>query len=1100
MIRSEPCQRLRLTGKILLVLLLLCYFLPLYGQETGTLRVLVTDTSGAVVPGSEVRAVNVDTNESFNSLTNASGYVVFTPIPHGTYTVTVSNSGFTTVRINSVAIDVAQDRQMPVQLTVAAVSSTVEVSAAAAALQTEEASLGALVTGEHIVALPLAQRRYTDLAFLVPGASESVSFNPLSGTNVLVNGTRSRGNNFLLDGFNNNASGHINNTGTYVISPPPDALTEFKVQTNNFAAEYGMAIGAVINVSIKSGTNQFHGSAWEFNRDTIFAANSWASNSVGAPKQELKWNQPGGTFGGPIIKNKLFFFSDFEAFHQVMESSAIASAVPTAAMHTGDFSSLTTVLTNPSTNVPFPLNKIPGSSIDPLGQKIVNLYPNPNTAGVVGAGGRPANNYAATIPATDTAYRTDLRVDYNLSTKNHFFGRYGYNTDFRNNAQILGAATGNNLFHLRNQQGSVAWTRQVASNTINELRFSYNNQAYDADNTNQGQNVSSSFGFKGVPAHLDGNIPQMAITNYQALGVANWTPQYHNPWSYEGSNTLSIVKGVHVLKMGGSYRIKQDNWVDIKFRTLGYSFQGRFTGDGVADVLLGLPQTVSGENFMVAHERQQIWTGFFQDQWKASPRLTLELGLRYEYYTPYYGVGGNTNIGLDFATGQLLIAPGGQALVYGASAAKNKYGMSVDRNNFAPRMGFAYQVNNRVVLRSGFGVFYDAQDNHGTTPDSILNPPNIYPVTLQRIGNGPSPLPLSEPVPSNLLDLSTIPSSNLSLEIFPQTFVASKIYQWNTTVQYQVTSDSTMEVAYVGNRATALDVAFNADNAAWGLNGTIAANRRYPQWQGIDAISQNGYSNYNALQAKFEKRGKFWSTLTSFTWASSINTTETSTALGGNTSQIIIQTPAGPEPDENGERGFAASLSRLRLTSATTWDIPIGRKQRFVSNIGRALDLFIGGWRTSYILTTRSGLPVNVTLGATGVDPNTGKAYAFLSNEGGGIIRPNRIGSPNTGISPQTNRYNFLNPAAFQLQPIDTPGNAARNSSWGPSSLNLDLGLSKRIVVTERNAVELRFEAFNALNHVNFANPAAVWGVSGFGVITSAAAPRQIQMAVKYAF
>jgi len=1083
----------------LLTLLLALSVSALLGQTTATLRVLVSDTTGSIIAGSAVQVVNVDTHEAFSGVTNTSGYAVFTPIPRGTYDIMVTAAGFSTLKVDRVVLDTNQNRQVPAQLAVAAVSTNVEVSAAAVALQTENASSGGLVTGSIVTDMPLSQRRYTDLALLIPGAvnPSNAGSGQVNATDVLVNGSRIRGNNFQLDGSDNNGPARVGVLGTNVIVPPPDAVTEFKMQTGNFSAEYGLAIGAVVSVSLRSGTNQIHGAVWEFDRNTNLAANTWQNNLAGIARAPLKWDQPGGMFGGPLIKDKVFYFGDFEAFHSVLSTTPL-DTIPTPAEKGGDFSGLTTALTNPATGTPFPGNIIPSTSIVALGQKILNLYPTP-TSSSVGSGGRPSNNFTISVPTTLTSYKFDYRMDFNLTKKDHFFGRYSGNSSNQTAIGALGAATGNALTHIRNQQGAVGWTRTISPQIVNEFRWGYNNQAYDATSTNVGANVASNFGFLGIPAISDINLPSIALTNYTSVGGGGYSPQFHHPWSTSLSDSVSIIRGKHLIKFGAGWVEKQDNFEDFLYRSTGFSFQGLYSGNAAADVLLGLPQSVSAEGFSQVHQRQQIYYGYAQDQWKINPHLSLDFGLRYEFYTPMYGIGNFRNVNFDFATDQLQVAPGGQPLAFGAVQASNRYAQNPDTNNFAPRVGVAYQMSNRLVFRAAFGLFYDSQEVHGTTPNSIINAPNAYAVTLQRSGTGPAPVTLTQPFPSTILNPANVSSATLPLNIFPQNDTASQTKQWNATLQYQVTNNSTIELGYLGNTANNLDLIINADNAPWGADGTIAANRPYPQWLSMLTIVRGnyGWSRYNAFQAKYDHRGRNWSTITSFTWASALGTTD-STTSSGDLAQTVLATPSGPVPLP--DSAAANAFTRFRLTNSLTVKIPVGRGQALLAHMNRVADAIIGGWQVSYIFSAQSGLPLNVTMGATGINPATGKAYTFFSAEGGGVIRPNLVGNPKSGISPATNRLDYLNASSYQLQTLNTPGNAARNSTWGPGLYNIDMTLAKNFNITERHRVQVRLEAFNSTNHTNYSAPNAVWGGTTFGQITTAGPNRVIQLGVKYSF
>jgi hypothetical protein len=1084
----------------------------LFSQSTASLRTSVTDASGSVVVAAEVVATNVDTNETFTGKTNGDGYFVFSPIPRGTYDVVVSATAFASAKTKGLILETGQDRLLTVKLQPASVKEIVEVTASPVTLETESASQGAVIPGDSIVELPLNQRRYTDLTLLVPGATSplgSVS-GAATAQDVIVNGLRIRANDFLLDGADNNSPAHIGGLSSNVINPPPDALTEFHLETSNFDAQYGLAVGAVIDVSIKSGTNQIHGSAWEFNRDTSLAAPTWANNYYGQPKSQLTYNQPGFTLGGPIVKDKLFVFGDYQYFGSTSDATSV-STVPLSQNLTGNFSNLTFPLMNPAGGT-FPQNMIPSQDIDLLAQKTISLLPAPNSPGTPNSTGRPVNNYIASTPTFSHTNQFDIRGDYVLSSKNRIFARYSYSDYqtasvpvFPKSAALGLYPNGENPEHLGNKQLAVGWTRVISNTLVNDARFVRSGQAEDVTNSNQGTAVSSSFGFQDVDPSLDDNLPNFFINNYlgpsyTTIGPGYWNPQYHHPWSYDLADNISIVRGKHQLKVGAEYKIKQDNWLDIEFRTEGFTFAGTYTGDQLADALLGLPYSINAQTQMVAHERQQIWGGYVQDQWKVRPNLTIDAGLRYDYYTPYYGVGGHANVRFDFPSQQLVMAPGGQPLVLGARSG-NKYAMNPDYTNWSPRIGVAYQISNRIALHSHFGMFYDAQDVHGTTPDQLLNPPNTYQRTQNAVGDTP-PVQVSQPFPSGFLNIASIPTENLNLEVFPANSYSSRVLQWNVALQYQLSKDSLVELAYVGNNGSRFDTVFAGNNAPWGLDGTVQANRNYPAWGAMDTLEKNGGSDYNALQAKFEKRGRNWTGITSFTYASAIDNTESTTVPGGNPVEVVNLTPNGPVPDLNRERAFASDFTRLHFTSATTWNLPFGRGQRFGGNVGHGLDWAIGGWQVSYILTAQSGLPVNVTMDAVGADPTTGQQYSFYQQQGGGAIRPNRVTNirPNSNVSPRVNPNDFLNPNAFALQPLNTPGNTARNVAWGPTYIDLDMSIQKAFVVRENYNFMLRFEAFNALNHTNFLNPNGDWSGGAFGQITGANPNRQVQLAARFNF
>jgi hypothetical protein len=599
-----------------------------------------------------------------------------------------------------------------------------------------------------------------------------------------------------------------------------------------------------------------------------------------------------------------------------------------------------------------------------------------------------------------------------------------------------------------------------------------------------------------------GGIPGIVLTNYHPLGTGPWRPQFANPVGYQANDAISIVHGAHTMKMGLDFHQTTNSFVDLQYRTVSYSLQGRYTNDDAAELLLGLPQSVSGSTFYEGHMRQNNWGAYFQDDWKIRPNLTLNLGLRYEYITPFYGLEPFTNVNVNYAKGgQLEAAPGGQPLVFGAVTASNKYTLNPTHTDFGPRLGLSYQMRKRIVLRAGYSIYYDGADITGSTGNLLLNAPNVFVVTLQRAGTGPAPLVLSQALPSNFLDTSQVLSSNLGFESRTPDWIPVKIQQWNVGLQFMVTNKSVFELAYVGNYANHLGFAIgNVNRSPYGIDGSIPANRPLPRYNTVEFEDNIGVSNYNSMQVKFEKQfSSSWYSLMSYVWASALADTE-GFGVNQGSAQNINWVGGVPIPNADLERGPNFEVPRHHLSEALVWKVPVGRGLRFGRDMNRVANAFLGGWQTSLILTARSGLPVNVTLATTGVNPLTGTAYSFLPTSGGSTLRPNCVANANTGISPETNRFSFLNVNAFQLQPLNTPGNCGRNVARGPIFWNSDVGVTKQFKMWETKTLDLRFESFNLFNHTNFQLPASAWGGANFGVITTAYSPRQIQMAIRFAF
>jgi len=1044
--------------------------------DSASLRVLVEDQSQAAVPGAKVLIVNKNTGFRSTLETSSDGYSLFSPILRGTYDIEVANSGFKTVKLSDVQINIDERRLLRVRLEVSSIAETVEVTAAVASIQTEQGSLGQVIDGRTAVELPLAGRRYTQLALLAPGVTAS-TLNPTTrGPGWFVaNGNYHTQNNFLLDGVDNNqGTQNAQSLSAQVVQPNPDAIAEFKVQTNSFSAEFGRSAGAVVNVSIKSGSNETHGTGYYFNRDAALAARGWTNNLQNVPKNNLSWHQYGGTVGGAIKKNKLFYFGAYEGFRQSFADTGITT-VPTLSQRTGNFGVLNIV--DPDTRTAFPQNIIPASRFDALAKKVIDLYPDPNTPGQF-QNGRPVNNYSLQRDGKEDTHKFDTRTDYNINDRNQLMARFSFlRQEFSRDAIFPGLAdgVGNQGTQFNdNRSLAVAWTATINPRMVNTLRYGNNYTFAEFAHATANSEKADAFGFRGLPPEMlqVGGLPLINPTNYNQLGTRNFRPQFQAPKLNQIIDTLSLTSGRHFIRAGFELRLKSNRFVDVTRRTPAYNFQGRYTNDAMGDLLLGFPESVQLNTVPEVDQRQEAYSGFIQDDFKLSRTLTLNLGLRYEYTTPFYGHGVNKNINFDPATGGLVFATD-----------SDKYLTTPDRNNFGPRMGFAWQaIEEKLVVRGGYGIFYNTEDIYGSEANLPLNPPQLVQPTLLRVGTGPAPVRLSDPIPSGVL--TNFDSRNIGLRTRERDQRSGRIQQFNLAVQYRVNKASTFEVAYAGNRGANLFGLYQRNQTAFGIDGSVAANRPFPQWQGIQTGASRSQSWYNALQTKFEHSfDKGLYLLSSFTWASAID--QSGTWDAGASPQFLDRFDL--------ENGRMTQTAKLNYTNAITYELPWGK-----SWTGFAKYAF-AGWRTASILNWRTGLPINVGLNGNGIDPQTGRAYRFLNRNGGGL-RPDRVGEANTGISPKDDRFRFLDPAAYRVQTVDTPGNAARNTAYGPRFFNTDFNLSKGFRITERQAFDIRWEAFNLFNTVNFNNPSTGVGNTNFGWITSAREPRIMQLAVRYRF
>ncbi len=1051
--------------------------------DSASLRVFVEDASQSAVSGARVTLLNQATGLRADGSADGEGYALFSPVVRGAYQITVTQPGFKTVVLKDVGINVDERRLVRVQLEVSSVSETVEVSASVAAIQTEQGSLGQVISGRTAVDLPLAGRRYTELALLSPGVAPS-TLNPVTrGPGWFVsNGNYHTQNNFLLDGVDNNqGTQNAQALSAQVVQPSPDSIAEFKVQTNSFSAEFGRSAGGVVNVSIKSGGNNIHGSGWYFNRDAALAARGWNNNLNNLPKSDLAWNQYGGTVGGPIVRNKLFYFGSYEGFHQSFANTFLTT-VPSAAQRQGRFDPATR-LVDPENGQPFPNFTVPASRFDALGAKLIALYPEPNQPGNV-QNGRPVNNFSALRDGRENTHKFDVKSDYTLNEKNQFSVRYSYLRQSFNRDAIftgLGDGVGNQGAQF-NENNSLAlnWTRTIGTRIVNNLRYGRNGTFAEFAHATANDQKADAFGFRGIPAELlqVGGLPQIDVNNYNDLGTRNFRPQFQQPKLNQIVNTTSITAGRHFLRGGFEMRLKDNTFIDVTRRTPSYGIPGVFSGDSMADLLLGLPESLQLNTVPTVQQLQQAFSFFLQDDFKVSRTLTLNLGMRYEYTTPFYGSGQNRNINFNPSTGGLILASDG-----------DKYLTTPDRNNFGPRLGVAWQaVPEKVVIRAGYGIFYNTEDIYGSEANLPLNPPQLIQPRLLRVGTGPAPLRLSDAIPANVL--SNYDSRTVSLRTREENQRSGLIQQWNVATQFQVSRASTFELAYVGNRGRNLFALYERNQTPFGVDGSVAANRPFPQWQGIQTGASRARSWYNAMQMKFEhklERGLY--ALLGYTYASALD--EAGTWDAGASPQFLDRFEA--------ERGGMSQTPRNLFTAGVTYELPVGRGKRWGSGFSRAVDLLLGGWNASSFVSRRTGLPINVSLPLNGTNPLTGQNYRFFNRNGGGL-RPDRVGEANTGISPKDNRFRFLDPAAYRIQAINTPGNAARNSAFGPNQFVTNFKLGKSFRITERHFADFRWEAFNLFNTVNFNNPNTTFGNSNFGVITSAQDPRVMQFAVRFAF
>lgn len=1068
--------------------------------DMGTIVGTIVDSSGAVVPNAGVTLTQVGMDTKSSVKTDSQGSYIATPLRIGSYVVAVEAPGFKTERRTGIALQVQDRLRVDFTLQVGSVNETVEVHAATPVVDTESSALGDVIGAEQITDLPLNGRDYTQLATLTTGVvkitenggginGSTTPTNGNAGGAFAVNGTRGNLNNFLLDGVDNNSNDNAGN----ILKTNVDAIQEFKVQTSNYSAEFGRSGGAVINATIKSGTNEFHGTAFEFLRNSALDARGYFE-PAGQPKAPFRQNQFGGTLGGPIWRNKTFFFMDYQGT-RVGTSQTDISTVPTVAEIGGDFSALlsngaqifnpqsTTTVNGQTVRSPFAGNIIPPSQLDPLSQALAGLYPAPNVPGAL------TNNYVVNAPGKEQVDQADARVDHSLSERQQLFARFSISQTNRfQQPPLPGLADGGSYStgtYIEDTRGAVfGYNFTITPMMVNEVRIGFNRDHYVDNTPAYGQNYpSAGLAVHGVPNNTTINgVTLFQISAYHTLGEPGYTPTTSTSQEFQYGDTLSIVHGQHSLKMGPQIRQSQFNLFQIGQPRGAFSFTGEFTadspfsGDGsgnaLADMLLGLPTSSTISTLTYFGNRQHTYGGFIQDDYKLSRKLTLNLGIRYDYTSPITEAH-NRQSNFNFATGQLIVA--GQN---GASAGL----VNTDRNDFAPRLGVAWNPSKNTVIRSGYGRFFSYQEIRTGDPLQLAyNLPFFYQPTFVSDGITPV-LTVSGGFPPLTASQATNAGVTISGAGAGSHLHAPVLDEWNFNIQQQLPGNILFEVAYVGSKSTHLQTLLDPNQVAIPGPGQVQPRRPYQQYGPFTDIVNRGSSSYHALEIKGEKRlsnGLMF--LSAFTYSKSLN----------DQPEICCSSP-WPQNSYNvaADRGPSDFDERFRWVSSFDYQLPIGKGHRFV-NSSRAGDLIVGGWHVGGIFTIRSGFYFSPLMG---YDPsNTGSI---------GLVRTDRACNGNLSSGKRSPDL-WFDTTCFPVPTGYAFGNSGRNVLIGPGGVSTDFAVRKVFNITEHQNLEFRMEMFNAFNHAVFAQPDnyITDGPGAAGVITSTVLPqREIQFGLKLHF
>jgi hypothetical protein len=1048
------------------VLCLLLASLALAQSPTGEITGLVRDASGSAVPLAEVTIVNQNTGETRVAFSSETGDYAVPLLPVGEYRLRVRKAGFRAVERQGIVLSALQSLRVDFGLEVGEVTESVTVTAEAPQVDTRTATMGMLVDDRRIRDLPLNGRNAIDLARLVPGVtSVGTTIRPSFGQQTIrMNGGRHTSVNFLLDG------GSINyyHRGQGLGLPPPDALQEFKLVTTGVTAEYGRGFG-VLSAVTRSGANSFHGSAWEFLRNNFFDARGFFSSGV--PK--LRFNQFGGTFGGRIRRDKTFFFGSYQGLRIREDQMASSAFPPSEAERRGDFSGQRSV-TDPLTRQPFPGNQIPAIRFDPVAAKVRDSYvPLPN---------RPGGQYVAQVNRPTTGDLFLVRVDHAVTTNNKLNVRYyqDYNRgldNFPEGTNLPGYSPFENSY--RQQTTTAEDTYTFTASLLNVLRLTYTRFNYLEANTVR-QSLTDLGGREFVHAGGPVTLPRLIVTGRIQLSPGRDRQRLSD--NFDLSENLTWNRGRHQAKWGLDYQHDRFLYRDNRDTGGEFRFDGSQTASAFADFLIGRPLQLNQASPLETQHYYAVWGVFAQDTFKASARLTLSFGLRYEYFPRWKEKRNEMASYVGGARSQFIP----NAPVSSVYLPDPQFPYRSDDKNFGPRIGVAWDVsgNGRTSLRAGYGISYDSLT--GEMAGGVLLP---QPFGLANTLNVPYALSAPYQGLSNPFPFQFDPgNARFVLPVrIPKSFDPGLrnpyAQNYSFSIQRQLLPNLMLDVAYAGNTGRKL-IEFREFNPAVYRPGATASNtnqrRRYaPTYASIGQLDAGTNSSYNGLQVQVNKRFSRGLTLTAaYTFSKAID----EVSSGGSAFATVDQHGAQNPDDRKGDRGPGDFDRRHRWVTSYLYELPFFRSKSFAARL-------LGGWELGGILTLQSGDPFTVTTGRDN------------SLTGVGYDRPDLIGDPHL---PSRSRgesiEGYFNTAAFRENTVGTYGNAGRDILNGPGDAGWDVSVSKTFPLRESHALRFRLDAFNLPNHPNLGDPVSILTVRAFGRITSASAGRILQLSLKYSF
>jgi carboxypeptidase family protein/TonB-dependent receptor-like protein len=1075
----------------LLFLLLVVLDLTAQVDVSGTLSGLVIDPTGAAYAGAAVTVTEQRTGLSVSRTTNSEGYYAVPLLKPGIYSIQVRAPGFVTLMRKSIVLQIQQTVRQDFQLQIGTVQQEVTVTGELPLLNSTTSEQGEVIPQRTIEQLPLNianGRNFSQLAVLVPGTNSGPvggirgqtnsqgngNETQRGGVEVVANGGRGSFDLFMIDGIDDRDQ----SVGTVKVIPNLESIQEFQVQTSNYEADF-TAGGAIVNVLTRSGANQIHGSVFEFFRNSALDARQFFDNPT-LPKPILQFNQFGFSIGAPIRKDKTFIFADYQGLRIHSATTSILT-VPTPLMRSGNFTELPITIIDPTTSLPFSPdnNIIPAGRLDPIALKLLAIFPLPN---LLGTANGTANNLQINPLRVQAEDQFDLRVDHVFSQRDTAFARYTWGRAditypstpvflangainplaFAQGGGIAGSLT---LNHAPSQQATVQESHQFSPALTNQLAIGYTRFSLRVIPLAAPFNIAEQLGLQGSNTGSNaGGLASITISGQSGYNQS-FVPEVVPQNTIQISDTLFYTHGTHLLRFGFSALQNRFGFFQLANPAGALGFSGVYTGFGFADFMLGFPSS-SGKSTLpqgTPYARYGEYGFFVQDHWRATRRLTLSLGLRYDLFTPPSELH-NRQSDFLFDTGQLIIAGQG-----GASRSI----LHTQKHDFSPRLGLAYRLNEKTVIRSGYGLYYFNEQGTGGSARLFINFPFAQQFTVSCSSTTPC-LSTSVGIPQ----IAT--PNNLPTVVFqPVENLTPNIQQWHLTLERQLMPTLMMRVAYVGSHGNHLNIAIN-ENVAFPGPGPVPPRQPYPQFGAIQSWEPRGISNYNALQVSAEKRySQGLSFLAAYTWSKSLDE-----GGGGNSSagdpRVNIQDPRNLRTNY----GLSSFDYRHRFTLSMIYELPFGHGRRFMTNAGGWREALMGGWQTASILIAQSGSPFSVFLATP--TANTGT-----------FTRPDRICNGNLPSDVRSiNRW--FDTACFVAPPQFTFGDAGRNILIGPGLFTWDLGLDKDFHLYERVGMQFRAEFFNLLNRPNFGLPNAQIGSPAAGTIrTVVTNARQIQFGLR---